>query len=77
MENENVILEVLEGEDNSYSVHARQDTSVAEIIFCLSVVGRCLIKDGYIDNPVVLEALFHKYLTDEEYGEVSYKESEE
>lgn len=67
------ILSVSE-DGNGYCVSIGEGTSVPEVVFCLAVVGRCLVRDGYYDNPIEVEALFHRYLTGDEFKEVDYIE---
>lgn len=64
------ILKVDQVDDKNYEVTADTGVSVAEVIFAMAVTGRALLKDGYFDSPIAIEAMFHKYLTDEEYNEM-------
>ena len=62
-------------ENNMYSVDLGAGSSVPETAFAMSIVIKCLIKDGIIKEANEVTDLINKYLTDPQYSEV--KEGEE
>lgn len=55
---------------NSYIVDLAKGSNVAETAFAMSVVIKCLIKDGIIKSPADVTDLIDKYLNDPQYEEV-------
>lgn len=77
MENEKKILMAVafNESNNTYSVDLGAGSSVPETAFSMSIVIKCLIKDGIIKDAREVTDLINKYLTDPQYNEV--KEGEE
>lgn len=69
------LLKVETEDDKNYSIVCDEGVTVTEVVYGMAMVARCLLKEGYYDNPIAIEALFHKYLTSEEYNEL--KEDDE
>lgn len=55
---------------NSYIVNLARGSNVAETAFAMSVVIKCLMKDGIIKSPTEVTDLINKYLNDPQYEEV-------
>lgn len=55
---------------NMYSVDIAQGSNVAETAFAMSIVIKCLIKDGIIEDGKVMTDLIVKYLNDPQYDEL-------
>ena len=55
---------------NSYIVDLAKGSNVAETAFAMSVVIKCLIKDGIIKSSADVTDLIDKYLNDPQYEEV-------
>lgn len=55
---------------NSYIVDLARGSNVAETAFAMSVVIKCLMKDGIIKSPTDVTDLINKYLNDPQYEEV-------
>lgn len=56
--------------NNIYSVDIPAGSSVPETAFAMSIVIKCLIKDGIIDKASDIMTLITKYLDDPQYQEV-------
>ena len=54
----------------SYIVDLAKGSNVAETAFAMSVVIKCLMKDGIIKSPADVTDLIDKYLNDPQYEEV-------
>ena len=55
---------------NSYIVDLAKGSNVAETAFAMSVVIKCLMKDGIIKSPADVTDLIDKYLNDPQYKEL-------
>ena len=55
---------------NSYIVDLAKGSNVAETAFAMSVVIKCLMKDGIIKSPEDVTDLINKYLNGPQYEEV-------
>ena len=55
---------------NSYIVDLAKGSNVAETAFAMSVVIKCLMKDGIIKSPTDVTDLIDKFLNDPQYEEV-------
>ena len=55
---------------NQYSIDIPQGSSVAETAFVMSVVIKCLIRDGIIEKSTDVTDLINKYLTDSQFEEI-------
>ena len=55
---------------NSYIVDLAKGSNVAETAFAMSVVIKCLMKDGIIKSSTDVTDLIDKYLNDPQYEEV-------
>ena len=54
-------------DNNNYIADIPAGVTVEEAIFSMSVVLRCLEKDGIIESTKKAEELLHRYLTDPQY----------
>lgn len=71
MENKRLILAVaVNEENNTYSVDIPAGSNAAETAFAMSVIIKCFVKDGVIENHKVMTDMINKYLTDSQYDEV-------
>lgn len=71
MDNKKLILAVaFDDESNTYSVDIPAGSSVAETAFAMSVVIKCLIRDGVIEKSSDITNLINKYNDDPLYKEV-------
>lgn len=69
--NSKILLAVgFNDEANQYTIDISSGSNVAETAFCMAVVIKCLLKDGYIDSPNSVLDLINKYLEDPQYAEV-------
>lgn len=55
---------------NSYIVNLAKGSNVAETAFAMSVVIKCLMKDGIIKSTNEVTELIDKYLNDPQYNEL-------
>ena len=70
-DNRELLLAVAFNEDtNTYSVDIAQGSSVSETAFAMSVVIKCLVRDGIIKSPNEITKLISKYLDDSQYQEL-------
>lgn len=69
------ILHVETEDDKTYNVSCDEGTTVTEMVFAMAVAARTLQRDGYYDSPIAIEALFHKYLTGDEFSEQTEEET--
>ena len=65
------LLKVETDDDKNYNVSCDEGVTVTEVIYAAAIAGRALLKSNFFDNPIAIEALFHKYLTSDEYSEVT------
>lgn len=78
MDNRKLILAVaFDDESNTYSVDIPAGSSVAETAFAMSVVIKCLIRDGVIEKSSDVTNLINKYNDDPLYQEVEDVENNE
>lgn len=61
---------------NTYFVDIAKGSNVAETAFSISVIIKCLIKDGVIKNSNEITDLIDKYLTDPQYEELKEEDAE-
>lgn len=79
-ENENVIpstngevtlLSVSFNENTGmYTVNLAKGSNLAETAFAVTVLLKCLVKDGIVETPDVVLELIKKYLSDPQFDEV-------
>lgn len=55
---------------SSYIVDIAQGSSVGETAFAVSVIARCLVRDGIINETKEFVELVNKYLGDPQFAEV-------
>ena len=55
---------------SSYIVDIAQGSSVGETAFAVSVIARCLVRDGIIKETKEFVELVNKYLGDPQFAEV-------
>ena len=71
MDNKRLILAVaVNEEDNTYTVDIPAGSNAAETAFAISVIIKCFVKDGVIENHKIMTDMINKYLTDSQYDEV-------
>ncbi len=68
------LLKVETEDDKNYNVSCDEGVTVTEVIYAAAIAGRALLKDNFFDSPIAIEALFHKYLTSDEYSEITEDE---
>jgi len=66
-----ILAVAVDDENNSYSVDIPAGSNAAETAFAMSVVIRCFVKDGIIEDHRVIMDMINKYMTDSQYDEVS------
>lgn len=71
MEDKRLILAVASNDDGNYFVDIPAGSNAAETAFAMSVVIKCFVKDGIVDNHQVMTDMINKYLTDSQYEEVN------
>lgn len=64
------LLKVETIDDKTYNVSCDEGVTVTEVIYAMAMAARCLLRDEYFDSPIAIEAMFHKYLTSDEFNEV-------
>lgn len=67
--NEKVILKISENE-NRYNVQIPEGLSIPEVLFGVSIVIRCLNRDGYLKTIDEGIEMIKRYCTDEQFAEV-------
>lgn len=71
MDDKKILLAVaFSDENNTYSVDIPAGSSVPETAFAMSVVIKCLMRDGIVEKPSEVTDLINKYLEDPQYQEV-------
>lgn len=68
------LLKVETEDDKNYNVSCDEGVTVTEVIYAAAITGRALLKANFFDSPIAIEAMFHKYLTSDEYNEVEEEE---
>ena len=78
-QDERVILMAVafDAKNNTYIVDLAKGSNVAETAFAMTVVIKCLLKDGVIKQPSDMTDLIAKYLADPQYEELKPEEVEE
>ena len=66
-----ILAVAVDDEANSYSVDIPAGSNAAETAFAMSVVIKCFVKDGIIDDYKIMTDMINKYLTDSQYDEVN------
>ena len=67
-----IILEIsVNSESGEYKMRIAEGSNLAETMFAISAMIRCLVRDGIIENSKVATDLLNKYLNDSQYEEVS------
>ena len=62
--------------NNQYIVDIPSGSSVPESAFAMSVVIKCLVRDGIVTDATEVTDLINKYLTDPQFEEVKDEQSE-
>ena len=57
-------------ETGYYDVSVSEGGNVAEVMFAVSAMIRCFVRDGVIDEAKIATDMLQKYLTDSQYDEV-------
>ena len=68
------LLKVETEDDKNYNVSCGEGVTGTEVIYVAAIAGRALLKANFFDSPIAIEAMFHKYLTSDEYNEVEEEE---
>lgn len=71
----NILSISTDDETGNYQISIAEGSNLAETMFAISAMIRCLVRDGVIDDSKVATDLLIKYLNDSQYDEV--KENEE
>ena len=66
-----ILAVAVDDETNSYGVDIPAGSNAAETAFAMSVVIKCFVKDGIIDDYRIMTDMINKYLTDSQYDEVN------
>jgi hypothetical protein len=66
----NILSISTDDETGNYQVSIAEGSNVAETMFAVSAMIRCLVRDNVIENSRVATDLLQKYLTDSQYEEV-------
>lgn len=53
-----------------YKVNIPAGTTINEVVFAFSVVTKCLVRDGIVENREVITEMLQRYLTDPQYEEL-------
>ena len=62
---------------NTYIVDLARGSNVAETAFAMTVVIKCLLKDGVIKQATDVTDLINKYLNDPQYEELKDEDEDE
>ena len=65
-----ILAVAADDETGSYSVDIPAGSNAAETAFAMSVVIKCFVKDGVVDDYRVMTDMLHRYLTDSQFDEV-------
>ena len=69
--NEITLLAVKYDQDKDmYNVQIPKGSNVPETAFCMTVVVKCMLRDGVIQKAEELTDLINKYCNDPQYSEV-------
>lgn len=63
-----------DAKNNVYSIGLARGSNVAETAFAMTVVIKCLLKDGVIEKTSDITDLINKYLQDPQYEELKDEE---
>lgn len=66
-----ILAVAVDDETGSYSVDVPAGSNAAETAFAMSVVIKCFVKDGVVDDYKVMTDMLHRYLTDSQFDEVT------
>lgn len=58
-------------ENGNYNVKMPKGSNLAETMFSIAAMIRCLVRDNVIENKDVAVEMLNKYLSDPQYEEVS------
>lgn len=73
--NEVTLLAVKYDQDKDlYNVQIPKGSNVAETAFCMTVVVKCMLRDGVIKQSEEITNLINKYCNDPQYDEVKNNE---
>lgn len=71
MANRKIVLAVaFDEEEGNYIVDIPAGSNVSEAAFGVSVIIKCLVKDGIIEDSKIFTDAVEKYLNDPQYQEV-------
>ena len=57
-------------ESGKYKIDIPVGSNVAESLFCMAVVIKCFVRDGYVKTTKEAIDMIKKYLNDPQYDEV-------
>ena len=60
-----------DNERDRYNVKIPSGSNVAETAFCMTVVTKCLLRDGVIKSATEITDLINKYCDDPQYNEIT------
>ena len=70
MSKQELITVSFDHDTGKYNISLGKGSNVPETAFAITVVIKCLLKDGYIKDKSEILDLINKYLTDPQYEEV-------
>lgn len=66
----NILSISTDEETGSYQIRIPEGSNVAETMFAISAMIRCLVRDKVIEDAKMATDMLQKYLTDSQYDEV-------
>ena len=60
-----------DNERNRYNIKIPAGSNVAETAVCMTVVTKCLLRDGVIKSATEITDLINKYCDDPQYNEIT------
>lgn len=76
--NEKLILRIAFNEETgNYSLTAGKGMSVNELMFGVSALIRCLVRDKIVDDKNIPVEMLNRYLNDSQYDELKQEEENE
>ena len=70
MESKNLLAVSFDDESGKYKIDIPAGSNVAESMFCIAVVIKCFVRDGYVKTTKEAIDMIKKYLNDPQYDEV-------
>lgn len=70
MASKNLLAVSFDDESGKYKIDIPAGSNVAESMFCIAVVIKCFVRDGYVKTTKEAIDMIKKYLNDPQYDEV-------